>query len=74
MTEEKADDEFSESSYSIDYDFLDSERIQIQHSSAWKYEYKNKMHQTKELEGDSQKKLTVMKLQVKEHLNTLNSQ
>ena len=70
LAEEKAHDEFSESSSSTDYDCLDSERIQRQHSFAWKYEDKNKMHQTKELDGDSEKKLTVMKLQVKEHLNT----
>ena len=30
-----------------------------QHSFAWQYEDKNTMHQTKELERDSQKKLTV---------------
>ena len=39
--EQEADAEFSESSSSTDYDHLEQERIQRQHSFAWQYEDKN---------------------------------
>ena len=57
--EEEADDEFSESSSSTDYDHLEQERIQRQQSFAWQHEDQNTIHQPKELEGNSRKKVTV---------------
>ena len=57
--EEKADDEISESSSSTHYDCLEQERIRRQHSFAWQYEDRTPMHQTKELEGNSQNRLTI---------------
>ena len=38
IEEEQADDEFSETSSSTDYDCLVQERIRRQHSFAWQYE------------------------------------
>ena len=47
---EEADDEFSESSYSTDYDLLEQERIRRQYSFTWQYKDRTTMYQNMELE------------------------
>ena len=56
---EEADDEFSESSYSTDYDLLEQERIRRQYSFTWQYKDGTTMYQNMELEGNSQKKMSI---------------
>ena len=49
IEEEEADDEFSETSSSTDYEYLEQQRIQRKHSFAWKFEDRTTMNASRTL-------------------------